>query len=81
MCIQQHEADSREDCLYVNVYTPSTDGKLPVMFWIHGGAFRFGHGGPGMYGADYFMDANVVLVAANSRLGVLGTNRNDFRLR
>lgn len=72
MCIQKYETNSREDCLYINVYTPIIDGSFPVMFWIHGGAFYTGHSSPEMFGPDYFMDKNVVLVAANSRLGVLG---------
>jgi len=42
------------------------------MFWIHGGAFYLGHSSPDMFGPDYFMDSNVVLVSANFRLGVLG---------
>jgi len=71
-CVQNHETNSSEDCLYLNVYTPSTDGNFPVMFWIHGGAFYLGHRRPDMYGPDYFMDSNVVLVSANFRLGVLG---------
>lgn len=37
-----------EDCLFLNVYTPSTKSKinnpLPVMLWIHGGAFMTGSG-------------------------------------
>ena len=30
-----------EDCLYLNIWTPKRreNAKLPVMFWIHGGAY------------------------------------------
>lgn len=33
-----------EDCLYLNVWTPTIEktGKLAVMVWIYGGAFRSG---------------------------------------
>ena len=35
-----------EDCLFMNIYTPSSSstGLLPVMVWIHGGGFRGGTG-------------------------------------
>lgn len=36
-----------EDCLHLNVYTPAqsdSNDALPVMVWIHGGAFKFGSG-------------------------------------
>ena len=33
-----------EDALRVNVWTPSTTGKRPVMVWFHGGAFYVGSG-------------------------------------
>ena len=39
--------NSSEDCLFINVWRPATagpDAKLPVMVWIHGGAFVFGSG-------------------------------------
>ena len=36
-----------EDCLYLNIWTPESataDSRLPVLFWIHGGAFLHGSG-------------------------------------
>ena len=48
---------SSEDCLFVNVWRPaaaSSAGKLPVMVWIHGGAFVFGSGSwPGTSGVQF----------------------------
>lgn len=67
-----------EDCLYLNVYTPKlpdTDGnkpKLPVMFWIHGGGFQFGNGNAFLYGPDYLIPENILIVTINYRLGALG---------
>ena len=31
-----------EDCLNLDVYTPSLRGKRPVLFWIHGGGYFSG---------------------------------------
>jgi len=73
ICIQKNVTDCHEDCLYLNVFTPKVDKKfLPVMFWIHGGMFSHGHGGPGKHGPEYFMDKDVLLVSINYRLGILG---------
>ncbi|XP_044020503.1 esterase E4-like [Aphidius gifuensis] len=63
-----------EDCLVINVYTPKIDTKklLPVMVYIHGGAFVRGDSTPTSVGPDYLLDHDVVLVSMNYRLGVLG---------
>ena len=59
-----------EDCLTLDIKTPSLDGKLPVMVWIHGGSNRAGSsGGP----ADSSLPQHgVVTVGVQYRLGVLG---------
>lgn len=61
-----------EDCLYVNIYTPTLDqnAKLDVVIYIHGGAFMFLWGG--FYGPRYAMERNIVFVNLNYRLGPLG---------
>lgn len=63
-----------EDCLYLNVWTPSTDGseKLPVMMWIHGGAFLQGFGHEMEFDGEAFCRRGVILVTINYRLGALG---------
>src|SRR5258706_12788011 len=39
-----------EDCLYLNIFTPSAGGALrPGMFWIHGGGFTTGSGSQAPY--------------------------------
>ena len=61
-----------EDCLTLDVYVPDgADGPLPVLFWVHGGAFQTGAA------ADY--DGSVlaargpaVVVAVSYRLGPFG---------
>ena len=65
---------SSEDCLYLNLWRPAgarPGAKLPVMVWIHGGAFVGGGGsGPGVEGK--FPEKGVILMTFNYRLGRLG---------
>jgi para-nitrobenzyl esterase len=69
-----YDPNSDENCLSVNVWssnlTPSA--PMPVMVWIHGGAFVFGSGGGSYDGAHLARSAGVVLVTLNYRLGILG---------
>ncbi|XP_012215168.1 juvenile hormone esterase-like isoform X1 [Linepithema humile] len=69
-----------EDCLYLNVYTININlrKKRSVMVWIHGGGFSSGSGDSSLYGPDYIIQKDVILVTLNYRLGVLGfLNLND----
>ena len=59
----------REDCLTLDVRTPSMGGKLPVLVWIHGGSNRAG--GPN----DIVLSdvgKQVVIVGVRYRLGIFG---------
>ncbi len=65
--------EQSEDCLFLNVWTPATDGARPVMVWIHGGAFQFGSGSTPWYdGSRFVQHGDVVVVTINYRLGPLG---------
>ena len=67
-----------EDCLRLNVWvpgnaeTPASGENLPVMVWIHGGAYLYGSGSaPGNHGHTFARDG-VVFVSINYRLGAMG---------
>ncbi len=61
-----------EDCLTLNVWTPSTTGQAPVMVWIHGGALVTGSSKEPLYDGARLAQEGVVVVSINYRLGVLG---------
>jgi len=64
-----------EDCLFLNVWAPSTatkKSKLPVMVWIHGGAFVGGSGSGAGTAGTAFAKQGVILMTINYRLGRLG---------
>jgi para-nitrobenzyl esterase len=82
-CMQSHpfadmvfqDSGPREDCLYLNVFAPAgakPEGKLPVMFWIHGGGDEAGSASEPRHNGDFLPTKGVVLVTINYRLGVFG---------
>lgn len=70
-----------EDCLYLNIYKPITDGsrKLDVVIHIHGGGFVAGYGQE-YTNAKYIMDRDIIFVTMQYRLGPLGKTTNIFLL-
>ncbi|MCV7211288.1 carboxylesterase/lipase family protein [Mycolicibacterium canariasense] len=76
-CVQDTSRDpgwgrkTAEDCLTLNVWVPSGAAGLPVMFWIHGGAFLNGSGD--LYGSRWLATTGrVIVVTVNYRLGAPG---------
>ncbi|MEU6734880.1 carboxylesterase/lipase family protein [Streptomyces physcomitrii] len=61
-----------DDFLNLNVWTPDTGGRLPVMVWVHGGGFVNGSGSAPVYDGTRFALHGVVLVTLNYRLGADG---------
>jgi para-nitrobenzyl esterase len=63
-----------EDCLSLNVVTPAADDAgRPVLVWIHGGGFTTGAGSVPWYHGNRFASCDdIVVVAINYRLGILG---------
>jgi para-nitrobenzyl esterase len=64
--------------LTVNVWTPEAApatpaaSTLPVLVWIHGGAYMFGSGSEPTYDGGRFAQAGAVFVSCNYRLGMEG---------
>jgi para-nitrobenzyl esterase len=62
-----------EDSLNLNIWSPDLgQAKLPVMVWIHGGAFANGSGAVTQYDGSRFARDGVVCVTINYRLGADG---------
>src|SRR5436305_11003753 len=63
-----------EDCLVLNIWTPAVDHRRrPVMLYNHGGGFVIGSGSTWYQdGANLARENDVVVVASNHRLGLLG---------
>lgn len=64
-----------EDCLYLNLYRPNSNRLRPLntIVFIHGGGFYGGNNLPLIYGPDYFMETqDVILVSVAYRVNVFG---------
>jgi para-nitrobenzyl esterase len=78
--VLQSAASDSEDCLYINVWTPSSAEKLPVMVWLHGGGNVTGSASEPIpfvnsgvfYSGEFLAQRKIVVVSLNYRLGVLG---------
>ncbi|CAK7214693.1 hypothetical protein SEUCBS140593_002271 [Sporothrix eucalyptigena] len=78
LSMEQYTAEF--SCLTVNIYTPKDippETQLPVLAWIHGGAFRAGDNttefdGNHLVARSVALEQPIVVVTINYRLGLLG---------
>ncbi|KAG4071064.1 hypothetical protein HA402_006850 [Bradysia odoriphaga] len=63
-----------EDCLNLNIYTKNLQPEklYPVMFYIFGGGFNTGSNSTALYGPDFLLMTDVIVVVCDFRLGPLG---------
>lgn len=84
LALTQRRTRGSEDCLYVNVWVnggveEARRNPLPVMVWIHGGAFMLGSSWGANFLDNWLYDlesmvrhGNVIGVSLNYRMGPLG---------
>ena len=75
MGVWNHERETSEDCLVLNVWTPGTGdgGARPVLVWLHGGGMAVGSASWPLYDfTNLARNNDVVVVGVNHRLGILG---------
>lgn len=61
------------NCLHLNIYVPksaSSQNRVPVLVWIHGGGFS--SGSSGSFGPKFLVRNDIVVVTINYRLGPYG---------
>lgn len=65
---------SSEDCLHLHIWAPKEtgNGKLPVAFWIHGGAFMGGFASEIEFDGAAYCERGVILVSVEYRCNVFG---------
>ncbi|MEU6262483.1 carboxylesterase/lipase family protein [Saccharopolyspora shandongensis] len=61
-----------DDVLTLNVWAPPVAHRLPVLVWIHGGAYTFGSTAQPGYDGSALAATGLVVVTANYRLGFEG---------
>ncbi|KAJ8686609.1 hypothetical protein QAD02_022403 [Eretmocerus hayati] len=75
-CPQQRGKDVSEDCLVLNIYTTklrnSTKTRRPVIVFFHPGALTKTSSQSRLFGPQYLLDQEIVLVTLNYRLASLG---------
>ncbi|XP_076248285.1 juvenile hormone esterase-like [Calliopsis andreniformis] len=74
-CIQINNGiKGSEDCLHLSVFTPELKPQklMPVIVYIHGGAFQTLNASLTTTGPQYLLDKGIVLVTLNYRVGPFG---------
>lgn len=63
-----------EDCLYLHIWVPdhSNQEKMPVAFWIHGGAYLGGWGSEMEFDGKEYCEKGIIFVSFEYRCNVFG---------
>lgn len=61
-----------EDCLYLNMWAPASQGPHPVFVWIHGGGFTGGNSFAPVFDGTVFAQQGIVCITVAYRLGIFG---------
>ncbi len=64
--------DYGEDCLNLNIFTPSGEGPYPVIVFFYGGSFNSGANSELPFAGEGLARRGIVTVFANYRVGILG---------
>ena len=72
--MNSRSAGLHEDCLYLNVWTPTKRNvsKLPVLVYFYGGGFVAGDGSEPRYDGASMAKKGIVVVTVNYRLNIFG---------
>lgn len=81
-CMIQKGLIGEEDCLYLNIYTPVLDkeARKAVMVWFHPGVWNSGLSSDILFGPDFLIEDDVLVVTVSFRLGALGKSLEHKRL-
>ncbi|EMC98882.1 hypothetical protein BAUCODRAFT_103438 [Baudoinia panamericana UAMH 10762] len=72
-----NQTGSSEDCLFLNVWSPSNGTNLPVLVWIHGGGYGQGNGRQDLTAIINTNGNSFVGVSIQYRLGAFGFLSSD----
>ncbi|KAI9581396.1 glutactin [Glossina fuscipes] len=67
---REKRGEKIDDCLTLNIYSPSQKGSYPVLVFVHGEMLFDGSAAEGQ--PDYFLEHDIVLVTINYRLAPFG---------
>ncbi|CAB3249592.1 unnamed protein product [Arctia plantaginis] len=70
--LENEEYVGDTDCLTLSIFKPLNAENASVLFHIHAENFDSGSGDPSIYGPDYLVTKEIILVLPNYRLGPLG---------
>ena len=71
--VDSADVQQSEDCLTLNIWKKSDKKNLPVMVFIHGGAFAFESSSDALYnGSNFVAENDVILVSIEYRLNIFG---------